>query len=82
MDFKNDPFAFKNDDEESNDKAEKQPILLIDAGGCSHALKSHNAEEFGFRATLISASDDEYKKITEGEGALGLPEKMEEKLMI
>ena len=60
MDFKEDPFEFFENDEESNDAPEKYPILLIDEGKCSNSVKSLNAEKFGFRATIISTNKSQF----------------------
>lgn len=49
----------------------------MDEGGCSHAVKSANAESYGFRASFISAEHREFIKIKVGTSG-GLPDGVKE----
>jgi len=71
MDFRSNPLEFIGDEDNYDSVPEKLPILLIDDGGCSNALKSKNAEDFGFRATIIALNDSNFRKAVASEIAYG-----------
>lgn len=40
--------------------------MTTGVGGCSNVLKSKNAEDFGFKAILITVSDKDFKSLEDG----------------
>jgi len=61
-DFDKDPLSSVDE----NSGPERQPVLLIAKGGCNHAVKSANAEQFGFRASFIEADYGQFLRIQTG----------------
>jgi len=59
-DFNNDPLF-----DEANDR---RPIALLDHGGCTHVVKTWNAQKFGMKgAVLIEDHDRDFAGLRESE---------------